>query len=317
MPRVRRRTQSSEADVLTAARGATADRDAPTVLADALPPGMGPLVTGKLDLGGFSLPSAQVVSWTSAKGGLTLTAVSDERLAVLLRFWIDGGPVRLRDQAGSAGKTADVGLGGPYDGRAWSESGHTVLVVSYRLSGRELDRFVTSLRSARAGEWEQVRSRVLDVSSEEAVDGCSARDEPLVAVGRREGRYRWAVGFNVSRRNQFMHCQVLLTPDGDSLSSGGGQRPTAGGLSVTTSGIGGATDPVGLFVMGIAPPRTTRVLVQLADGRTVDAEVADEGPEPGERYFASFLEGDLRAGPTLVALDGSGAELGRFTVRRT
>lgn len=299
----------SEPEVLAAARGATADREAPMISADALPPGLGHLVTGGFDLAGFSLRSTQSIYWTSEKGGLTLAVSADGRLAPVLRFWVDGGPTRVRGQVGSAGPMAEVGPGGPYEGRAWTEGGRALLVVSYRLPDRELERFVTGLRSARGGEWEQVRSRVLDVSSESAIEGCYTPDGPMVAVGRRQGRYRWAVGFRVGRRDQFSHCEVVLTSDRNSLGSSGGPRPVAGEVSVTTTGIGGATDPVGLFVMGVAPPGTARVRVETTDGRTVDAEVADKGPVAGERYYATFLEGDSRMELTVVALDGLGAVL--------
>ena len=52
-----------------------------------------------------------------------------------------------------------------------------------------------------------------------------------------------------------------------------------------------------------------------ADGRVTHAELADDGPVPGERYYAAFLEGDpnavRRSAPTVVALDGSGVEIDR------
>ncbi len=78
-----------------------------------------------------------------------------------------------------------------------------------------------------------------------------------------------------------------------------------------THGVGGATDPVGLFVLGAAPSGTARVRLDVADGRQIDAELAAVGPAPGERYYAAFVEGTVRTRPTVVALNGAGAEIAR------
>jgi hypothetical protein len=76
---------------------------------------------------------------------------------------------------------------------------------------------------------------------------------------------------------------------------------------VATTGV---TDPAGLFVLGVAPAGSARVRLDLADGRQVDAELAATGPAPGERYYAGFVEGTARR-PTVVALNGAGAEIAR------
>ena len=302
----------SEEEVLSAARGASADRSKPAIATAALPDGMTLLLTGGVDLDGFSMRSAQVVSWASGGGGLILRAAPDEKLALLVRFWIDGKPTRIRGAAGSAGSVAKVGyVGAATTGRAWSEGGRTLVVLGNGLTDRAIDRFIAGLRPERAGEWDEVRSRVLDISSEAVMQRCYDRDEPFVAVGRREGHYRWAVGFSEGRENRYAFCYILLTPDDRSLGSAGVSRPIPGKLSVGTTGLGGARDPVGVFVIGVAPPRTARVQAVHADGRTIDAQLADQGPTPGERWFAAFLEGDLRTKPTLVARDGAGVELDR------
>jgi hypothetical protein len=301
----------SEGEVLAAARGATADTSAPAIAAAALPAGMSLLLTERLDLDGFLSPGGQFVSWQDGDRGVVVRVAPDARLAPLLRFWVDGPPTRVRSQTGSAGSVARVGLAGDrYRGRAWSEGGRSLLVLSVGLSSAELDRFVAGLRAAGAGEWEMLRSRVLDISSQMAIAGCDDREQAYTAIGRHEGRYRWAVGLKVGARDQFSTCETIVTPDRRSLSSGGSSRPP-GPLSVSTSGIGGATDPIGLFVMGIAPPGTARVRAEVAGGRTVDAELADTGPRPGERYYAVFVEGDIRRKPTMVATDSGGTELAR------
>ena len=303
----------SEEEVLVAARGASADRTQPAIATAALPDGMTLLLTGGVDLDGFAMRSAQVVSWTSGGGGLIFRVAPDEKLALLVRFWIDGRPTRIRGETGSAGSVAKVGYGGAATtGRAWSEEGRTLVVLGNGLTDREIDRFIAGLRAARAGEWEEVRSRVLDISSEAVMERCYDRGEPFVAVGRREGRYRWAVGFRAGRLNESSFCYILLTPDDRSLGSAGDPRPIPGKLSVGTTGLGGARDPVGLFVTGVAPPGTARVQAIHADGRTIDAELADQGPAPGERWFAAFLQGDIRIKPTIVALDDAGVELDRL-----
>lgn len=306
----------SEDEVLQAARGATADQNRPTVAPDALPRGLEPLVSGGFNLTGFSLAGAQLVDWSSGGGRVVLTVAPDDRLGLIMRFWMDGESVRIRGEVGSSGRTAKLGVGDSLQARAWSESGRALLVVSVRVSADALDRFAADLRGARDGEWEQVRGRTLDVSNESVVRRCSSSDGPLVALGRNEGRYRWVVGFGLGRGDEIVHCQIVLTAERSSLGSSGSPRPVRGGLSAAASGIAGATDPVGLFVMGVSPPGTFRVTAELADGRAIDAELADEGPATGERYYALFVEGDFRAQPTIVALDANGGELSRLTLGR-
>jgi hypothetical protein len=299
----------SETEVVDAARAATVDRNAPTVPSP--PAGLSPLVTLRLDLQSFGAPGAQAVSWLWEGVGVGFIVVPDPRLALLLRFWVDGGAAEVRGGAGSDGELARVAFGGDLIARAWSEGGRSLLVVSDRLPHDDLDRFVAGLRAARAGEWEALRSRALDVSSEALVHPCRASGGSYTAVGRLEGGYRWAVGFTPAPQNQVAACHVILTPDRSSLTAAGVPRPAPRTVSVSTVGVSGSTDPAGLFVVGVAPAGTARVRVDVADGRQVDAELAAVGPAPGERYYASFVGGTVRARPTVVALNGAGGELAR------
>ena len=303
----------SEAAVLAAARGATADLSEPRIAEAALPAGVSLLLTVPLHLDGLVSAGDQFVSWRAGGGGAVLRVARDPRVAIAYRFWVDGGPARVRGQAGAAGSMAGLGEGGGghVQGRAWSEAGRALLVLTSRRSGDEIDRFVRALRTAEAGEWDRLRSRVLDIDSDTMIEDCYTPGEPFTAVGRHEGRYRWAVGFRAGRQSQFAACEIIVTPDRRSHSSGGGPRPAQGALSVSTMGIGGATDPIGLFMMGAAPAGTAAVRVHVPDGRTMDAELADVGPSPGERYYAVFVEGDIRRKPAVVALDRTGAELAR------
>ena len=299
----------SEDEVVDAARAATATGPNPTVGATAVPAGLSLLLTTRLDLVGLQAPRAQSVSLLWEGDAVAFNVVPDPELALLLRFWVDGGPVEVRDRPGSAGELARVGYGGDIVARAWSEGDRSLLVVSNRLSFDDFDRFVAGLRVAGAGEWEALRSRVLDVSSDALIDQCRGVGGTYTAVGRQEGRYRWAVGFGADPRN--ILCDVILTPDRSSLGLGGFPRAAPRAVSVTTKGIGGATDPVGLFVAGVAPVGTARVRLDVADGRQVDAQLAAVGPAPGERYYAAFVEGTVRIRPTVVALNGAGAEIAR------
>jgi hypothetical protein len=299
----------SEAEVVDAARTTTADRRAPTVTT--VPSGLSPLATVGLDLQDFGAGGTQSVSWVWEGASVGFNVVPDARVALLHRFWVDGGAVEIRGRPGSSGEVARVAFGFDLVARAWSEGGRSLLVVTDRLSADDLDRFVAGLRAARAGEWDALRSRVLDVSSEALVDQCRTAGGSFTAVGRQEGRYRWAVGFRPGLQNQVGACHVILTPDRSSLSSSGVPRPAPRAVSVATSGVSGATDPVGLFVAGVAPAGTARVRLEVADGRQLDADLAAVGPAPGERYYAAFVEGTVRVRPTVVALNGAGAEIAR------
>lgn len=299
----------SEPEVIDAARTATADRDAPA--AGAVPAGLALLGTPRLDLEGFDASGAQSVSWVREGEPLALMVAPGTALALLTRFWVDGGPVDVRGRRGSSGELARVGLARDLTARAWDEGGRSLLVLTTRTLADDVEEFVAGLRVAGAGEWEVLRRRVLEVSSGSLIDRCYTSGDSFVSVGRSEGRYRWAMGFQVGRLNQFSHCYVILTPDRSSSGSSGSPRPPPRGLAVATSGIGGATDPVGLFVFGVAPAGTARVRLDVADGRQVEAELAATGPAPGERYYAAFVEGTVRTRPTVVALSGAGAEIAR------
>jgi hypothetical protein len=298
----------SEGEVVDAARAATVTGNTPTVAAQGVPAGLTLLLTARLDLKSFDAPRTQSVSWLWDGAVVGFNVAPDAGLALLVRFWVDGGPAEVRGRPGSAGELARVGYGGDLVARAWSEGGRSLLLVSNRLSFDDFDRFVAGVRVAGAGEWEALRSRVLDVSSEALVDPCRAAGGAYTALGRQAGRYRWAVGFGADARN--LLCSVILTPDRSSLALSVFPRPAPRAISVATSGIGGATDPVGLFVAGVAPPGTARVRLDVADGRQVDAELAG-GPASAERYYAAFVEGTVRLRPTVVALNGAGAEIAR------
>ena len=299
----------SEGEVVDAARAATVTGTNPTVAASAVPAGLSLLLTTRLDLKSFDAPRAQSVSWVWEGDVVGFNVVPDAQLALLLRFWVDGGSAEVRGRPGSAGEVARVGYGGDIVARAWSEGGRSLLVVSTRMTFDDFDRFVAGLRVARAGEWETLRNRVLEVTSDALIDQCRGVGGAYTPVGRQEGRYRWAVGFGADPRN--LLCDVILTPERSSLGLSGFPRPAPRAISVTTKGIGGATDPVGLFVAGVAPAGTARVRLDVADGRQVDAELAAVGPAPGERYYAAFVEGTVRVRPTVVALNGAGAEIAR------
>lgn len=299
----------SEPEVLEAARSANTDVNGPVTAA--APGGLTLLSTTRLDLRDFDSAGSQLVSWVWKGDPLVLRVAPGPELATLFRFWVDGGPVEVREQMGSAGELARVGVGGDLSVRAWEEAGRSLLVVTTRMLLDDVDGFVAGLRRAGAGDWDALRSRVLDVSSGSLVDRCYTSGEGFTPVGRSEGRYRWAAGFRLGGANQFAHCYVILTPDRSSLGSSGSPRPAPRGLAVATTGIGGATDPVGLFVFGVAPAGTARVRLDVAGGRQVDAELAPTGPAPGERYYASFVEGAVRTRPTVVALNGAGAEIAR------
>ena len=296
----------SEQEVLEAARGATADRSAPA--AATVPAGMQVLVTARLDLRDFGAPTSQLVSWLWKGDPVAFRVTPGVDVATLMRFWVDGGTEEVRDRSAAVGEIARVGFGGDLVGRAWAESGRSFLVLTTRLLVDDVDRFVAGLRGARAGEWEALRARVLDVSNGIVTRGCDAAGGSFTAVGREEGRYRWGVAFGAGRG---VACNVILTPDRVSLGLGGFTRPPPRAVSVTTTAIGGATDPVGLFVLGVAPAGTDRVRLDVADGRRVEAEMSATGPAPGERYYAGFVEGTVRVRPTVVALSGAGAEVAR------
>ncbi|MGI8984598.1 MAG: hypothetical protein ACR2HM_08730 [Acidimicrobiales bacterium] len=302
-----------EGEVIDAARAATVGGDNPA--AGAVPAGLTLLATARLDLRVFDAPGSQLVSWIWKGDPLALRFTPGVELALLMRFWVDGGPVEVRGRRGAVGEIAGVGFGGDLVARAWDEGGRSLVVLTSRLLFEEVDRFVAGLRPAGPGNWDALRARVLDVASGTLVRDCSSTGEPFTVLGRTEERFRWAVGLRTGRPNQFAFCGVVLTPERTSLASAGGPRPAPCALSVATMGAVEATDATGLFVVGVAPQGTALVRLDVAGGHKVDAELAGNGPAPGERYYAGFVEGSVRTRPTVVALDGAGAEIARAAGR--
>lgn len=147
----------SEAEVVDAARAATADRDTPA--AGAVPPGLSLLSTTRLDLRGFDAPGTQLVAWLWKGDPLALLVAPGPGLAPLLRFWVDGGPAEVRGRSGSVGEVARVGLGGDLVARAWEEGGRSLLVLSDRMSFDDVSEVVSGLRAAGAGEWDALGRR--------------------------------------------------------------------------------------------------------------------------------------------------------------
>ncbi|MDP1804709.1 MAG: hypothetical protein Q8K72_06050, partial [Acidimicrobiales bacterium] len=124
----------TEAEVVTAASAATVAGSAPAVAATSVPAGLTLLLTARLDLKGLDAPRAQSVMWLWDGAIVGFGVVPDAGLALLLRFWIDGGPVEVRDRPGAAGEVARVGYAGDMVARAWSEGGRSLLLTANRLS---------------------------------------------------------------------------------------------------------------------------------------------------------------------------------------
>ena len=98
--------------------------------------------------------------------------------------------------------------------------------------------------------------------------GDNARRQSVARMSQRcQSPCRWTVGFRMGRGNQFAYCEVILTPPAGRTAAARRTASHARNLSVATSGVSGATDPVGLFVIGVAPAGTAPLRVEFADAR--------------------------------------------------
>lgn len=230
---------------------------------------------------------------------------ADPRLAALWGFWADDATGTLvRGRPGSAGDlrgTAEGGLRAP--ARVWAEDGMVlaaVLVVDKGGDGEMLlDRVVEDLRVGTWAEFQAARHREDERPPTRGEAACGPDGGFVSGV---EETVRWS--FQV-RSGPWVWSICYL--DLSSGVGGGGSiiPPPLGELAVQPGGSG--------IVGGVAPPGTARVTVTTPSGHTLEAQLADIGPRPGERVWGTFvLEGLMaptRPPLTVTAYDAAGVVL--------
>ncbi|SEO99982.1 hypothetical protein SAMN05660991_02713 [Trujillonella endophytica] len=308
-----------EDDLVAAARGADFASATATLAPDAVPAGLEPLVAGGPPDG----PGAGPGEYLSLRGDSAWIAVvavrADPRLAALWGFWVDDatGTV-VRAEPGSVGVLRGTYLGGPAaPGRVWAEDGMVVAAVVTLDGAGEgealLDQVVENLRVGTAEEFEAMRRLVLDRPPTPDELGCGLDGGFVSGAG---GDRRWAFALapnSLAGLDEWTTCYMEFTNG----SGGGGTiypPPPVGELVVEVNGSTDLGTGTGYTILGgVAPPGTARVTVTTADGRTLEAQLADVGPRPGERVWGAF---DARpplppGGPplTVTAYDAAGAVL--------
>lgn len=295
-------------DELVAAAGGADFSSAPSSLsADAVPAGLEPLVAGCP--GDGPVGSGTGLGLTLQGDGVPWSTVSavraDPRLAALWGFWLrDAVGTLVRGLPGSAGELTGTG-GGAVDVRArvWAEDGMVLAAVMFGGGDELLDQLVQSLRVGTLSEAEALDEEVRNRPPTGAESPCPSDSGFTSGV---EGASRWVFQLAPNPHSgigEWSACTFDLTSGGG--SGGSVMPPPLGELAISGFGSG--------IVGGVAPPGTARVTVTAADGSTLEAVLAADGPRPGERVWGTFIPLFPPPGGTspftVTAYDAAGAVL--------
>ena len=295
-----------EDQLVEAARSADFESATASLAEDAVPAGLEPLLAGSPQDGPYSSGIGQSMSLQGDGTYITVYAVrAQPRLAALWGFWVeDATGTELRGSAGSAGGLRGSYVGGAEaQGRVWSEDGMVFSVVASGADDELLDQVVDGLRVGTAAEFEELDREVRE-RAPTAIESPCPSDRGFVSGV--EGASRWVFQLQpnpYSSTGEWSVCFFNLT--GGSGSGGSVVPPPVGELAVEGFGSG--------IVGGVAPPQTTRVTVTAFDGSTLEAQLAADGPRPGERVWGVYIP--LLPPPggtapfTVTAYDAAGAVL--------
>ena len=291
-----------EDELVAAAEGADFGRS--TLAPDAVPDGLEPLVAGCPGDGPGGLGSGMTLQGSAARWTTVSAVRADPRLAALWGFWLtDSTGTLVRGMPGSAGAlTGTGGDGQDVRGRVWAEGGMVLSAVMFGGDDVLLDQVVQNLRVGTGDEAEVLEEEIRNRPPTRAEAPCPPDGGFVSGV---EGANRWVFQLQpnpVSSIEEWSVCYFNVPQSG-----GGGSviPPPLGELAVQGFGSG--------IVGGVAPPGTARVAVTAADGSTLDAQLADVGPRPGERVWGTFIP--LMPPPggvapfTVTAYDVAGAVL--------
>lgn len=123
----------------------------------------------------------------------------------------------------------------------------------------------------------------------------------------------WAVTLHATEDGLLDSCASVTTVEGEESGGGTGSRlgpVPAGGARVYPEGIGTGAGPSFLRVDGDVPASAVRVRVESGD-TSVDAVLADTGPEPGRRWFSVAIldETAVPQRATVTAFDADGSAI--------
>ncbi|SOC51990.1 hypothetical protein SAMN05660748_3916 [Blastococcus aggregatus] len=251
-------------------------------------------------LGSGMVLQGPTVSWA------TVSVVrADPRLAALWGFWLtDPTGTSVRGLPGSAGALTGAGGGDvAARGRVWAEDGLVLSAVMYGGGDDLLDEVVRNLRVGTVAEADALEEEIRNRPPTGVESPCPSDSGFVSGV---EGASRWVFHLAPNPHSgwgEWSACQFDLTSG--SGSGGSVMPPPLGELAVQGWGSG--------IVGGVAPPGTARVTVTAADGSTLEAVLAADGPRPGERVWGTFIPlfpppGGI-APFTVTAYDAAGAVL--------
>jgi hypothetical protein len=280
--------------LVVAARGADFSSQTPTLAPDAVPAGLEPLIAGSPSDGPGAGPSGELIVLAGDSGAVVISAVTaDPRLSALWGFWTDD-PVGtvIEGVPGSRGDMHGNSFGQEASGAVWAADGLVLSVVGLDDGARFVDEVVRDLRPGTVAELEAMHRGALDRLATPEGIRCQP-GTPIVTGG--DGEVRWAAGVepDPAGGGQWSSCLRVITLDGfPPQGPSPFALPPVGQIGVASigSGEGVATFPKDVLIGGVAPPGTARVAITDADGRTVDAVLAEQGPRPGEKLFGAFIQ---------------------------
>jgi len=228
----------------------------------------------------------------------------DERLPIHLRFWIDDRiTLEYEDEPSRPVSVSSVGS-------------HTVIAHPRGGPGVDtapLDSMLDSLHEVSDAELNEARRRAVDRPAD-AADRCDGEgtigDNAATFAGSVDGE-RWSITLS-SDASGYSSCHGGA---GTSTGGGGGPLP-APGLADEVRVLGGVTsienERVLHIVSGDVPEQAAQVTVTVGDLPPVRAQIANNGPASGRRWFATARVGNKPTDQvTVVAHDRTGEPVAR------
>lgn len=304
-------------EVLAAAEAATVSASRPS-LSSQHRPGLEALGTAPYNQDDGGSTGVSPMSLHASVGGTRLSAsvlAADPRLAVHSAFWAPDGEVVV-----SRWRTPQIAV--PVEGAVvivgpdrWTDDER----ASHDAFTRAANALVDSLRPATMDEVQAARAEIVRAVP---LDPCDAVEDPhdqvnLTGVTGVAGDTRWTVGIAYAD-GSLSTCEDIAEGGATSSGAGGGGGPEQLDLRTPVELIGGSNTGTGTrwyrVAIGHVTTDAARVEVTVAGSAPVDAVLADDGPAPGRRWFATVVETramDPNGQVVVVARTADGTELGR------
>ncbi|NUW38585.1 hypothetical protein [Nonomuraea rhodomycinica] len=298
----------SDAELIRAADGVTADLRRPRIDAAHLPKGLELVRTGSLPITGWQaeLGGTEQV-WTNRRARARVSVSQlpgDAGTEILAGATVMGEPREIRGTTGLAG--GDLLDGGSLRAdwahrdpalmrpkvRLWRENGVIVKVSALGLADEVVDAFVRDLRPAGPEAVERARDRILDYPPDLLFPPADEENRPMrVVTHGRNAERAWAMSAGL-RKGTFTYAVRVLSRRDEIVDGGGGSfaswKPAYGRVPLTIMHDVMELDlPSDNVLIGFAGTGVRKVRVSYPDGTSAELPLGPAGGPGGVRWFSA------------------------------